>query len=177
MEDLNSIIQKERKLREENKPKANPKASLLDLKKALDNGTGVVNNNIVENVKKIEKIDEQPNMVKPSINKNMSNNYDEKEDEFTKQLLMKTKQFMSGYNSDENQKNVVSEHNVKEVINQPNNYKSVPEHDIDVEGVLKDTIMNLYVRERVENILKEYLLSDEGKKMIKTIVVSLFKKK
>lgn len=185
MQDLTSFIQQEKQKREmEQQPKQNVKMSLLDLKRAVDSGSGLAGNPLVENIKKID------NKIEPVVGgtvteqKSPAKNphqdmYAEKEDEFTKQLLMKTREFMGGKQPSQN----ITENYNTETIDpryvhpnkmNPSNGLVPKESVIDV---LKDTMLELYVKERVEGIIKEYLTSNEGKQMIKSIVVNLFKKK
>jgi hypothetical protein len=185
MQDLTSFIQQEKQKREmEQQPKQNVKMSLLDLKRAVDSGSGLLGNPLVESIKKIE------NKIEPVVGGNVTEQktvkrspnqekYAEKEDEFTKQLLMKTREFMVGKESSQN---ITENYNTEAIepryvhpnkMNPSNNL--VPKES--VMDVLKDTMLELYVKERVEGILKEYLTSNEGKQMIKSIVVNLFKKK
>lgn len=185
MQDLTSFIQTEKQKREmEQQPKQNVKMSLLDLKRAVDSGSGLVGNPLVENIKKID------NKIEPVVGgtvteqKTVTRNphqdiYSEKEDEFTKQLLMKTREFMGGKQPSQN---ITENYNTDVIepryvhpnkINQSGNL--LPKESII--DALKDTMLELYVKERVEGILKEYLTSDEGKQMIKSIVINLFKKK
>jgi hypothetical protein len=186
---LNSFIAEERRKREPEQVNENTgnqkniKMSLLDLKNAIDMGVPVNNNPIVENIKKVENAVDKKIYNKPDNNQIINNgyvenkqpNYNEKEDEFTKQLLMKTREYVTGgkHTIQENFQEPIEPKFVNsKVFNSPNNLNK--EAVIDT---LKDTILDLYVKERVEGIIKEYLLSDEGNKLIKSIVVGLFKKK
>jgi len=185
MQDLNSFIQAE-KQRVQNvqnlqeQPKQNVKMSLLDLKRAVDSGTGLANNPLVETIKKIDNIVEPVGGTVTEQRTSTKNiNFEEKEDEFTRQLLLKTKEFMTGKQPVQQ---VSENYNIQEIEPKyvhPQTYNKVnteipKENVIDV---LKDTILELYVKERVEGIIKEYITSDEGKKIIKSIVINLFKKK
>jgi hypothetical protein len=189
MHDLNSFIQEEKQKAQQHtqnsqeQPKQNVKMSLLDLKRAVDSGTTLNNNPLVETIKKIDNIVEPVvggTVTEQRTNKN-TNNFEEKEDEFTKQLLLKTREFMSGKQS--TPQPVSENYNIQEI--EPNHVhpKSFNKMSTEVPNkqnvidVLKDTMLELYVKEKVEGIIKEYITSDEGKKMIKSIVVNLFKKK
>jgi hypothetical protein len=182
MQDLTSFIQQEKQKVQivQEQPKQNVKMSLLDLKRAVDSGTGLVNNPLVENIKKLD------NIVEPVVGRTVTeqrkkpvNNFEEKEDEFTKQLLLKTREFVTG----KQQVQQVSEnYNIQEiepryVHPQTFNMTSTEIAKESVIDVLKDTMLELYVKEKVEGIIKEFLTSDDGKKMIKSIVINLFKKK
>jgi hypothetical protein len=184
MQDLNSFIQAEKQKVQnvqnlQEQPKQNVKMSLLDLKRAVDSGTGLSNNPLVETIKKID------NIVEPVVGGTVTeqrastknNNFEEKEDEFTRQLLLKTKEFMTGKQAVQQ---VSENYNIQEIEPKyPQTFNKVnteipKENVIDV---LKDTMLELYVKEKVEGIIKEYITSDEGKKIIKSIVINLFKKK
>ena len=185
MQDLNLFIQQEKAKREMGQePKQNVKMSLLDLKRAVDTGSGLVGNPLVETIKKIDnKIDpivggtiSEQKTVKRNSDQEI---YSEKEDEFTRQLLMKTREFMGGKQSNQNITENYNTDTIEPRYIHPNKINPsgnlVPKETV-IE-VLKDTMLELYIKERVEGILKEYLTSDEGKQMIKSIVVNLFKKK
>jgi hypothetical protein len=175
MQDLTSFIQQEKQKKEtEQQPKQNVKMSLMDLKRAVDSGSGLVGNPLVETIKKIDnKIDPVVGATvteQKSVRRNPNQDiYTEKEDEFTKQLLMKTREFMGGKQPSQN----ITE-NIQSNYVHPTT-SSLPKEN--VMDVLKDTMLELYVKEKVEGIIKEFLTSDHGKKLIKEIVVNLFKKK
>lgn len=183
MYDLNSFIQEEKQKVQnvhEQQPKQNVKMSLLDLKRAVDSGTGLTNNPIVENIKKIDNIVEPVNNINEHIKYSNQSSFEEKEDEFTKQLLMKTREFVN--NKIQPTQQVSENYNIQEIEPKyihPNKFNQtnteIPKEN--VIDVLKDTMLDLYVKEKVENIIKEYISSEEGKKLIKSIVVNLFKKK
>lgn len=204
MHDLNEFIKQEREKREMENPQpvqsaVNVRSSLLALKNAVDGFGNLDGNPLIENIKKVETVIEKKDQtfIQPTVsnNQNLSkqsikeNNvvYDEKDDKFTKDLLMKTRQFISGSAT-----NPVTQPIIKEEIYHPqpvqpdyrfnhvnsSNYNT-PNQILksDVLTALKDTITDLYVKERIESVIKEYLQTDEGKILIKSIVVGLFKKK
>lgn len=195
MQDLNSFIQAEKQKVQQmstqtsQQPKGNVKMSLLDLKNAVESGTPLNNNPLVENIKKIDNTLDpvavsSKSMRSPVVNGNV---FEEKEDEFTKQLLMKTRDFIS--NKIPTQQPSVQQmyegYNIHEI-----NPKSQQVHTTSVPNtsniqipkdaamdLLKDTMLELYVKEKVEGIIKDFLISDEGKLLVKSLVLNLFKKK
>lgn len=210
MNNLSEFIKKEREKKELESPQnvqspANVRSSLMALKNAVDGFGPLEGNPLIENIKKVETVVErkdnsgfiQPNLGKPSSpQKTMTTTggYDiekEKEDQFTKDLLMKTRQFVTGgahinptpqtrpfineevYHPEPTQPDHRYNYINPSVLNVPT--KEISKHD--VLGALKDTITDLYVKEKVETIIREYLQTDEGKMLIKSIVVGLFKKK
>jgi hypothetical protein len=204
MNNLSEFIKKERERKEIENPQpiqspTNVRSSLLALKNAVDGFGSLEGNPIIENIKKVETVVErkdqgfiQPTVgTKPQSSRQpiLENNvsYNEKDDQFTKDLLMKTRQFITGSGT-----NPITQPVIKEEIYHPQpvqpdyRYNHVNPSNFntpnqvsknDVLTALKDTITDLYVKERVESVIREYLQTDEGKMLIKSIVVGLFKKK
>lgn len=210
MDNLSELIKKEREKKEQESPQnvqspANVRSSLMALKNAVDGFGSLEGNPLIENIKKVETVIErkdnngfiQPNLGKQSPSQKIMTNtggYDsekEKEDQFTKDLLMKTRQFVTG-GTHVNPTTPQTRPFINEEIHHPEptqpdhryNYINPSNFNIpnqvsktDVLSALKDTITDLYVKEKVESIIREYLQTDEGKMLIKSIVVGLFKKK
>lgn len=199
MNNLNDFIKKERERKEIENPQpvqsaANVRSSLLALKNAVDGFGSLEGNPLIENIKKVETVVERKDQgfIKPTLGTKqpiLDNNvhFNEKDDQFTKDLLMKTRQFISGGVA-----NPITQPIIKEEIYHPQpvqpdyryNHVNPSNFNIpnqvsknDVLTALKDTITDLYVKERVESVIKEYLQTDEGKILIKSIVVGLFKKR
>lgn len=203
MHNLSEFIKQERERKEVENPQpvqspANVRSSLLALKNAVDGFGSLEGNPLIENIKKVETVVErkdqgfiQPTVgVKPQSSKQpiAESNvvYDEKDDKFTRDLLMKTRQFITGGSVNTNsapQPSVIKEDIYHPQPVQPDyryNTVSATASQIsksDALAALKDTITDLYVKERVESVIKEYLQTDEGKILIKSIVIGLFKKK
>ena len=200
MHNLSEFIRQERERKEQESPQpvqspANVRSSLLALKNAVDGFGSLEGNPLIENIKKVETVVErkdqgfiQPTVgVKPqSFKQPIAEShvvYDEKDDKFTKDLLMKTRQFITGgVHAPAPQPSVIKEDIYQPQPVQPDyRYNTVPTTSqiskSDALAALKDTITDLYVKERVESVIKEYLQTDEGKTLIKSIVIGLFKKK
>lgn len=193
MSNLNEFIEQERKKKEVGvQNPANVRMSLMALKNAVDGHTHIDGNPLIENIKRvdnfIQKKDGINGFVEPSISKQpIQNNtpvsYDEKDDKFTKDLLMKTREFVSGggYINEQPKQQLREEFIQPDITPQYKTQKSFnPIQEVsksEAMDILKDTITDLYVKEKVEGIIKEYIKSDEGKQLIKNIVVGLFKKK
>jgi hypothetical protein len=195
MHNLNDFIKKEREKREIENPQpvqspTNVRSSLLALKNAVDGIAPLQGNPIIENIKKVENVVErktnnsfvQPILEKQNIETNIP--YEEKDDQFTKDLLMKTRQFITGAPSVQQQivkENTIYQSPVVEPdVRYNHNHLNVSGHSPsknDILSALKDTITDLYVKEKIESVIKEYLQTDEGKTLIKSIVIGLFKKK
>jgi hypothetical protein len=203
MNDLKEFIEKERAKREVENPQpvqspASVRTSLLALKQAVDGFAPLEGNPLIENIKKVENVVERkdtnfiqpiPNN-KPSTKSSVNNGmiYEEKDDKFTKELLLKTRQFITG-SAGGNITPMINENTIYHppVVEPDHRYNhinpsvlNVPGHNPsknDVLSALKDTITDLYVKEKVESIIKEYLQTEEGKMLIKSIVIGLFKKK
>lgn len=114
-----------------------------------------------------------------------SSNVDPREKQAMMDLMLKTRKNLLG-------QEIPKEFGFNESVQHPPKveqdftqfYRSMPKQNAgvgidkdDVIKTLKDTILELYVKERVEDIIKEYLQTDEGKMLLKSIVVGLFKKK
>jgi hypothetical protein len=203
MNDLNKFIKEERAKREMENPQpvqspANVRNSLLALKNAVDGFAPLEGNPLIENIKKVENVverKENSGFIQPVTGVKSTPKapmqepqmmFEEKEDKFTKDLLLKTRQFITGGTNvapsmvTENtpyHPPVVEPDPRFNYVNPSNfNYSQFPSKN-DVLSALKDTITDLYVKEKVEAIIKEYLQTDEGKMLIKSIVVGLFKKR
>mgnify|MGYP000563177084 CR=1 FL=1 len=197
MENLTEFIKQEKQKRPQQQPQNNIKNSLLSLKNALDGFENPSNNPILENVKKVDNMVEvktNPNIVnnngfvQPKVNQNTNKqqvDFNEKDDLFERELLMKSKQLANKLVNKDQMINEETYHPPKVEQNQQfeYNYQTKPMTDrhifdkSDALKALKDTITDLYVNEKIENVIKEYLQTDEGKKLIKSIVIGLFKKK
>ena len=194
MNNISEFIETERKKRQQESPQtANVKMSLMDLKKSLDGNAPLSGNPILEKIKQVDVITENKsnNFIETSLTNQkpqiqnqrvQSTDLNEKEDQFTRDLLAKTRSFLTGGEYVESQRKQITEEFIQPDITKNNTpqYKQQSNsliHKKDIMDTLKDTIMDLYVKERVESIIKEYLTSDEGKKVIKSIVIGLFKKK
>lgn len=202
MNNLTDFIKSEREKVEAETPRpvqnsANVRMSLMALKNAVDGHIPVEGNPILENIKKVDVIAEHKTpsntFIEPSITNNQpkqkstqpSVDLNEKEDQFTKDLLMKTRSFVTGGGYVEPKKQPIREEFVQPDVSpyiqpQVQHQAYTPIQQIaknEVLDALKDTITDLYVKEKVEKIIKDFLTSDEGKATIKSIVVNLFKKK
>lgn len=193
MENLTDFIKKEKQKKEQQNPSSNPKSSLLSLKNALDGFESPVNNPILENVKKVDTIvesRENPNFVKPNLPgtpvqkiQQPHQTFDEKEDQFTRDLLMKSRQLVNKVTTQEPiQEQTYHPQPVQPdtYYNHQQSYQPSSQNNFDKNDaikVLKDTLTDLYVTEKIESVIKDYLQTEEGKKLLKSIVIGLFKKK
>lgn len=187
MENLTDFIKQEKEKRVQETPTANPKNSLMELKNALDGFGTPISNPILENAKKVDTMVESkqnPSFVKPKIPNTQT--FDEKEDQFNRDLLIKSREFVNKVAIQTPQNHIVEEKAYHPPKVEPDYYNHIPQQKINNNGgfnnndalkVLKDTITDLYVTEKIESVIKEYLQTDEGKKLLKSIVIGLFKKK
>jgi hypothetical protein len=199
MTDLSEFIKQERAKNPQQSPQsgANVRSSLLALKNAVDGFGSLEGNPLIENIKKVETVVEKKDnngFIPPVMGNNRPTAkapvqehqmmFEEKDDKFTKDLLMKTRQFVTGVPQVQQQP-IIKESTIQQISEiQPefgsrytNPMQSISPSKNDVMSALKDTITDLYVKEKVEAVIKEYLQTDEGKMLIKSIVVGLFKKK
>lgn len=201
---LSEFIRKERERKEQENPQpvqspTNVRNALFALKNAVDGYGSLEGNPLIENIKKVENVVERKEQafIKPIVGQQQlpkqtivenNINFDEKDDKFTKDLLMKTRQFITANtNVNSNIQPIIKEETYHPKPIQPDymyNHTNQANFNVhnnisksEILSALKDTITDLYVKERVESIIREYLQTDEGKMLIKSIVVGLFKRK